>query len=793
MKTKIFKFFSLLGLLFMAIPLSMSLSSCNPTNNDQVETLTVRDIILDTSECKTEFAYGEKFTAEGLKVTAILSDKSERDIPLSSCRISKVNTTPGKRKVSVTYARKTKRYEVVFLEKPMPAISEESLFNINGSGIYKIQAENINLSISGVKSNGENLILDNSQAENGKLLANYGVKDNYFGFTFNSDKDYDNSSIVLKLANPSKEDYLYFSEDMTIHLNYKGTSDNGILDIKNGVPLVSSPDNLLWSDYVIHGANIKQGNNTLTFTILGENVPYIDCISIYAGKYFSNSILTLANEGENVTKEFEDMGLERIITRDDYLEFYKLKQGEICVLNNNDASDGKGVFALMANSKVSTVIRAESDSTVEIVANAASGIDWNFSKDTTIKLDSQTIKIRDFNIRGGNPESGEIVWKKTSFGFFDLTAGDHLLEIDINSSHANFDNFVIKTVSQGKFIEHPDLYLNEVNTFIVEGEDLDPSGVYARPDYAEIVIGATHGAYHVASANSASGYKYIDGFSGNSSLQEKTTFTLEFYLAGDATLEINAVARSSLGVNFSIKDQVLVSVDEVQFTPNPVNLAQYYDATTNSYNGTQWIETTLLRKNFTAGLHTFKFEVLNYFFDLDCLKFKALSMYGYGSDLVVNQKGEYVVEAENLDPTGFIAADDFIAAGAISSKENEYCVRNDTYASNGKYICGFASNGSSITTTFQLKEDATVSITAIARSSIGINFSAESHVVFHLDGEKLSNIENKSLSSKENEANKWVTVKLVDNVRLTKGTHTLKLTTVSFGNIDLDSYVFDIA
>ncbi|HBN12797.1 MAG TPA: hypothetical protein DD415_04190 [Clostridiales bacterium] len=182
-------FIMVMCLIMVASPF---LTACGPKEKPKVETLTVRDITLDTSEAKTEFAYGEQFSAEGLKVTATLSDSSTRDVPLSSCRISKVNNAPGKRKVSVTYARKTKRYEVVFLDKPMPPISETSLLAIEGEEVYRVQAENIDLEVSGVKAAGGELKLTGGNADGDGYIGNYGVAENYFGFTFTADKDYDN-------------------------------------------------------------------------------------------------------------------------------------------------------------------------------------------------------------------------------------------------------------------------------------------------------------------------------------------------------------------------------------------------------------------------------------------------------------------------------------------------------------------------------------------------------------------------------------------------------------------------
>ena len=341
-----------------------------------------------------------------------------------------------------------------------------------------------------------------------------------------------------------------------------------------------------------------------------------------------------------------------------------------------------------------------------------------------------------------------------------------------------------KTASLNSLLpEKIDATIDQAGEYIAEAESLDPTGFIAADDFiAAGAISSKENEYCVRSDTYASNGKYICG-----SVSKDSGLTMHFELKEDATISISAVARAGIGINFSAESHVLFYLDEEKLT-NIENKS----LSSNEGKDNKWVSVKLADNvKLTKGTHTLRYVGVNFgSFDLDCFKINVLK---YGNiDTTIDRAGEYTVEAESLDPTGFIAADDFISLGAISSKENEYCIRNDSYASNGKYICGFASNGSSITTTFQLKEDATVSITAIAKAGIGINFSAESHVVFHLDGEKLSNIENKSLSSRENEVNKWVDVKLVSNVKLAKGIHTLKLTTAAFGNFDLDKFNINV-
>lgn len=769
------------------------LTACGPKEKPKVETLTVRDITLDISEAKTEFAYGEQFSAEGLKVTATLSDSSTRDIPLSSCRISKVNNAPGKRKVSVTYARKTKRYEVVFLDKPMPPISATSLLDIEGEEVYRVQAEDIDLEVSGVKVADGELKLSGGNADNGGYIANYGVAENYFGFTFTANKDYGNTTAVLRVASPSTENAFYFGGDMSVHLNYNGTNDNGSLGIVNSVAIPKSEENApAWCDFILRGLNIKEGTNTLTFSILGENVPYIDYVDFYIGSEFSKSTVTLADAGEKAVKDFEDLSIEKAVTRNDYMEAYNLSTGEVCVLPNAQADGGKAVYALM-NGQATTLITAEEDSTVQIIINAASHIDWRFTKEAEIRLDGEVVTFNEQNIRAGT--ESEVVWKDTSLGFFDLNAGKHLLDIKINSPHAKFDSVTFKTVSKGEFTEHPEIYLDTVGTQIMEGEHLDPSNVVVRQDYSELVIGATHGKYNTRTEQTASGWNYIDGFTGFPDADknpygnevEKTVFTFDFYLAGDATVEVNAVACSALGVNFANRGEILVKIDGEICSPAPCNLAQYWNG--SGYDGNRWLDTLIARKNLEAGKHTFTMEVLNFFFDLDCFKFTAVTMDGYEPDAVIDGAGTFYAEAEKLDPSGVIARADFIANGAISQEKGEYCIRTDSNPHGGSYICGFT-KGTILTTRFQLNDVANLRIFIIAKTNLGVAVWKSDQVKFSVDDTELSPRVQSAMNA-NNDGAGWVELEIAEHIALEKGTHTFKIDITGF-DFNLDCIKFDV-
>ena len=780
MSKKLQRFSAFLTAAALMIAAFSSLTACKPAEKQEVEILTVRDIVLDTTHAKTEFAYGEEFSADGLKVTAILSDKSERDIPLEKCRISKVRNTPGKRKVSVTYAKKTKRYDVVFADKPMPPISSDVKLEITGiktDGAYRMQAEDIDFAISGVQAVDGDLVV----GETDKYVANYGNTDNYFGFTFTSDADYNDVTLNVRMANPSTERAIQPGSSIMMYLNYAGTTNNGSLGITNSVALEKSADDLVWSDFAVRGLNVKEGTNTLTFGVLDAVVPCIDYIDFYVGKPFAAKSTDVAAAGERTVVQIEDMGFEKVTTRNDYLEAYDLEQGEVCVLPNGSASDGKAVFALQQG-EMSTIINAETDSTVQLILSAACNVnfDWSFDSCGVITLDGQPLEIQKNNIRDeSNPNT--YMWKDTSLGFYDLAAGEHLLNIKINNPHASFDALTIKTVSDNGFAEKkPEMYLDGEGTFVMEGEHLDPSGVVVRDDYAELVIGQPYGAYNIVNDIRASGRRAIDGFTGKPATGDKeaenTVFTFDFYLAQKATVDINAVVASQLGVNFTHRNQVIVRIDDAVCSPVACNLAQYWNTSTNEFDDPMFVDTQLAHRNLEAGMHTFKFEVCNFFFILDCIKFNVVSYGEFAPDAVIDGTGEYYIEAEKLDPKGVIARKDFITAGRILSERDEYCVEAVNNPHGGFNIAGL-DTGSKLTSAFELKDKASVRIYMGAKSNLGIAIWNQSHVKFLLDGKTLKpNVQ----STMQANNNSWIELEIEDLANLDKGMHEFVIDFVQF-------------
>ena len=183
------------------ICLSFGLAACGGEEPPSETTdPTLESITLNTDNVKKVFDFGDEFTYEGLVVTAHMSDGSTQAVDLSQCRVTTPDlTTPGTRSVNVVYSGKSARYEITVNERVMPPISDKSVFDIpeGAATVYRVEAEDIDLDVSGVESAGGELVLTDDNA-GVTYVGNYGVFGNYFGFTFTSAKEYTDVTMEIK-------------------------------------------------------------------------------------------------------------------------------------------------------------------------------------------------------------------------------------------------------------------------------------------------------------------------------------------------------------------------------------------------------------------------------------------------------------------------------------------------------------------------------------------------------------------------------------------------------------------
>ena len=497
----------------------MAFAACKPETPDNPTQATVESIAVDTTGAKTVFAYGEKFSTDGLKVTATMSDGTTKDVPLADCQISTPEMTkPGTRSVAVRYEGKSTRYTITVNERIMPKISETSLADINKENIYKVEAENIDLAISNVAKKGGELVVDDENVSGGKYVANYGVAGNYFGFTFTADKTYEDVIIVWRLANPSTSSVLSMGETFNAYLNYKTVSETGMLDIApittlNPATVVAGEEGeddtvtINWSSKALRGVTIPQGTNTLTFEVLGDNQLYIDYIAFYVGMPFSgDSKVEITEKGdEALTMEFEDFNLEKIVNRQDMINAHGLKPGQCFVepaqTNAENTSKGTSAAGFTTGTEISTTLVVGDNATVKFIMKAANVSNYKIKDNWHFYIDGIELhNVEDLDIRDGDATQAQYwQWKDTNLGIYNLTAGEHLFTAALYGTHCNVDTFSFEVVSYGSFdpsgvtpevVKHYDAELSADGIAYVEAEDLLGSNdITMRGDQSSLTEG----------------------------------------------------------------------------------------------------------------------------------------------------------------------------------------------------------------------------------------------------------------------------------------------------------------
>lgn len=445
----------------------------NSDNEGGSSELKVVSIALDSTNAKTEFKYAEKFTADGLKVVATMSDSSTKEISLNDVTIRTPDTkSPGVRIVTVTYSGVSARYEVTVNPKVYAPISEVSLVNIaskNTSTPYRVEAELIDMVTPGVlKAEGVDSFVADAPSDadvtsGGQYLTGFGVSMNYFGFTFNSAEKYENVTIVLRVANSSGHSIEVGSE-IKMYLNL-AQEDNGY--ISGEIPLVGyivqANDAGKWSDIVIRGITIPEGANTLTFEVQGDLAYDLDYVDFYVGMSYINSVVEIKNT-DKVVKDIETLDTEKAFTRQDVADAKGLEDGELFVEpvtkewpNGIPTSGGKSVGAIAKGSLISTTLRLAEDATIRILFkaskttadNASYYVDnnWNFYIDG-VKLGF----VEYVDIRGGDrSQSMYWEWKYTNLGEINLPAGDHSFVIEAVGVDCNVDTVEFEVISLGSY------------------------------------------------------------------------------------------------------------------------------------------------------------------------------------------------------------------------------------------------------------------------------------------------------------------------------------------------------
>ena len=802
MKSK--KICSLLMIMGLVMSSGVLLASCG-SNNDSTQNSTqsevkVSKLNLDTSKVKTEFDFNEAFSYEGLKVTAEMSDGTTKDVSLSDCKITEPNMElPGRRVVLISYSGQIARYQITVKDRVYPTISETSLLNITGeneSVAYRVEAENIDM--TNVKK-GEGITSFVKDAPEGaeitgggKYLTSYGTKYNYFGFTFNSDKEYTGITLVLRMAYSGSKSSIDVQNNLKVYMNREVVDG----EEKGELSLVGSLDKgeCTWKDIVIRNVTLKEGTNTLTFDALSNDIPDIDYIDFYVGMRYISSVAELT-EG-TLMKDLETFDTEYASTREDWANANPDKivngLGLETVTKESEGkttSGGKSVAALNRGSQLSTTMRLAKDSTIKLEFIAAKVDDYKVKENWEFYIDGFKLElVEDRNIKGGNAAAGEYWdWIATDLGSYNLTEGDHFFLIKNTGSDCNIDGVQFTVVSSGSYDESgsaldnqkkpepepskADLEISSDGEYKIEAENLDKTNWVLRKDLADAGMGFTE--------------SWSNDFGSGTSVRGLTNGSVI-----TATIEVKkAIKDLRVGMRMSYYDSETYDFSNTAITFAGQTLTPVPAGTFGHRDGSdywKWVDVSLGKVDLEVGTYTFSMTT-NGGFNLDYFSFSNLANPepepepSSKADLEISSDGEYKIEAENLDKTNWVLRKDLADAGMgfTESWSNDF--------GSGTSVRGLT-NGSVITATIEVKK-------AIKDLRVGMRMSYYdsetydfSNTAITFAGQTLTPVPAGTFGHRDgSDYWKWVDVSL-GKVDLEVGTYTFSMTTNGGFNLDYFSF-----
>ena len=470
MKRTVNRFAAILLAVLMtaAIASGMILTGCGESESPPA---TETKLVLDYSGVKTEFEYGEPFTYNGLKVKAEMSDGTTKDLT-TGYKVTPPEMTPGMLMVTVTYGELSAKYPI-FVNDLTKGFDNAQFANITGPGIYSVEAEDIDLDACKAQpiDSGEATVIRTSSvfASEREVLSNFGAAGNSVGFMFDSNGDYNDVELAVRIGNMTDAE-IDVADSVKMYLDFEGSADTGEIDV-SGVPRLASHS---WATLVFDGLEFSGSSN---FIMEFESTADIvwDGVKIIVGSagVNSDSAVTPATADDPVVIEAENMNLEKFSATDEAIEEHSLAVAQPFVV---DSDDGSYVEEIKTGSQLSTVIELSEDANVEISvrANIPSGYsfvdNWSFAVDTFV-----------FAPAASADTDG---WQTVSLGTVPLAAGQHIFTAAAVGTTCGIDNFTFDAaVFDGDEVllvrddPNADLIVYEYGSYTVQAEDmLDRSG-----------------------------------------------------------------------------------------------------------------------------------------------------------------------------------------------------------------------------------------------------------------------------------------------------------------------------
>lgn len=125
-------------------------------DEDQTTEVTLASLSLDTAEVKVAYEVGEAFTAQGLKVSAVYSDESTKQLAASDYTLTPPDlTSVGSKEVKISYTEEettvTASYNVTVSEKGTVTPPQSSLLELDLSGVQLEYSAGETFSAEGLK------------------------------------------------------------------------------------------------------------------------------------------------------------------------------------------------------------------------------------------------------------------------------------------------------------------------------------------------------------------------------------------------------------------------------------------------------------------------------------------------------------------------------------------------------------------------------------------------------------------------------------------------------------------
>ena len=427
-----------------------------PNDGDEIDGEVV-SISVDATGAKLSFKFGEEFSHEGLKITATLDNGSTKTISPDQCRYVNIDTEKaGPKTVYVYFGSKSATYEITVQPRVIPTIPATPVFNMTPENTYRVEAEDIDMSATGVKlaDGASSFVADavgvaNATSGN-KYLTGFGVKWNYFGFTFTAAEECHGSTIVLKIANSSGKSI--DASIVNVYFNFN-QDDNGV--VSGRIPLegylIKANGACKWDEIVLRNVNIPVGTNTLTFEVMSDGSTFdIDYIDFYAAMPYVKTLIEV-NSTNTIIRDLEALDTDKIIVDPAVVADRRLQEGQLYIETVNDngfTHNGSCLSAVYTGSQISTTLYLEQDATISFNIKAGFAKSHILADNFVFYIDGVKITTIEYkDILGASWWD----WKNTNIGVFNLSAGYHTFIMESIGDQCNFDTLDLIVVSYGSF------------------------------------------------------------------------------------------------------------------------------------------------------------------------------------------------------------------------------------------------------------------------------------------------------------------------------------------------------